>query len=126
MSVVELYAPKTASRRYPSNWHALALSIRHAAHLKCAFPGCQARHLAVGYWDGAQFIEAIVPPLGERLVRVLIAAAHLDRTPATADKKQLMAFCQRHHLWYDRAENIVIKRSRLKSLSYELPHIPRS
>lgn len=104
--------------RYPADWKAIRERILRRALWRCEWPGCKALHLDVGWWRGEKFF-----PMGRalrdagakagdeigcfdgtsiRLIKIVLTIAHLDHTPENCAEENLRAWCQRHHLAYDR------------------------
>lgn len=115
---------------YPSNWPSISYERKEAAHWACEHPGCTARHYAVGYWSGENWIELEAPPdttpafvgrwstLKQRaaeiqwsrdgddqdatkIIVIVLTTAHLDHDPTNCDPTNLKVWCQRHHHRYD-------------------------
>ncbi len=95
--------------RYPHNWEAISRRIRfERAGGVCEYPGCDARHGAVGYrgvdgtWyeeDGERYIpdEAMHRPP----VTCVLTVAHIDHDTTNNADDNLRAWCQYHHLRHD-------------------------
>jgi hypothetical protein len=77
--------------RYPKDWPAISLRIRHRAEWRCEqvdYLGvrCDAEHGKPHPITGS---------------KVVLTVAHLDHTPEHCHDSNLMAMCQRCHLRYD-------------------------
>lgn len=104
--------------RYPRDWKDIRERILRRALWRCEHPGCGALHRDVGWWRGETFV-----PMGRalrdagaqagdviacfdgstiKLIRIVLTIAHLDHTPENCADANLRAWCQRHHLAYDR------------------------
>lgn len=104
--------------RYPENWPEIRLAILQRARYRCEWPGCEAPHREVGYWLKGEFV-----PMGQnlkfagfkagnyvacsdgsmlKLLMIVLTVAHKDHTPENCEPSNLAAWCQRHHLAYDR------------------------
>lgn len=77
--------------RYPKNWKQIRAAILERAGHQCEgspdFPDCR----AVNY-----------EPHPETGSKVVLTIAHLDHVPENCDHSNLMAWCQRCHLNYDK------------------------
>lgn len=92
-------SPIRASQRgrYPRNWAAISRYIRFIrAGGRCECQGecglhhdrrCTERHGDKALWAGG---------------KVILTVAHLDHVPEHCDESNLLAYCQRCHLRYDR------------------------
>lgn len=117
--------------RYPADWPQIRQRILTRAQYRCEWPGCAARHHAVGRWHftlagwvfnpchGSQLLnragrglltyaEARAVVLADRdvhaeqpLTVIVLTIAHLDHVPEHCEPENLRAWCQRHHLAYD-------------------------
>ncbi len=107
--------PENAAR-YPANWAEIREQTLARAGYRCQWPGCGARHHAVGYWEGEQFVQiALRGDLASlnaeaadtaqrhqrKVILLVLTIAHLDHTPENCAPQNLRAWCQRHHLRYD-------------------------
>ncbi len=105
-------------KRYPPDWKAISLAARARAGDRCEWPECGALNGAVGYWEeGSRFVQlgesvdqagelidaAILD--GHKVIRIVLTVAHLDQQPEHCEPENLRAWCQRHHLRYDRAQH---------------------
>jgi hypothetical protein len=77
--------------RYPKNWPAISLAIRHRAEWQCEQVD------AYGVRCGAVHGEPH-PVTGSK---VILTVAHLDHIPENCDEGNLLAMCQRCHNAYD-------------------------
>ena len=105
-------------RRYPKDWPEIRARILRRALWRCEWPGCNALHRDVGWWRGDTFVhmnralrdagakagDRIAcydgPPI--KLILIVLTIAHLDHQPENCADDNLQAWCQRHHLGYDR------------------------
>lgn len=105
--------------RYPADWKQIRERILRRALWRCEWPGCEALHRDIGWWrDDGKFV-----PMGRnlrdagakagdriacagggeiKLIMIVLTIAHLDHTPENCADDNLAAWCQRHHLAYDR------------------------
>jgi 5-methylcytosine-specific restriction endonuclease McrA len=101
------------AHRYPADWLEIRARILQRAGHRCEWPGCGARNYAAGYWDHEEFVDVgvgVIDPriavglalLGHRMLRIVLTIAHLDHMPENSVPENLRAWCQRHHLRYDR------------------------
>ncbi len=113
-------------KKYPPNWKTeIRPRIMERAGGVCEWPGCTAKHKALGFWkrDGT-FEELSEGHLGDveaewaeiqgyKIIQIILTIAHLDHDPENWDvgDDRLAAFCQRHHLRYDAPHR---KKKRLK------------
>lgn len=106
--------------RYPADWKQIRERILRRALWRCEWPGCNALHRDVGWWRqadgvfvpmghalrdaGAKAGDEIACAGGEtiKLIMIVLTIAHLDHTPENCADDNLRAWCQRHHLAYDR------------------------
>lgn len=82
--------------RYPKNWKAISLSIRHRASWICECIG----ECGTGHDPGRCTAENGGLTSGGG--RVVLTVAHLDHTPENCAPENLKAMCQRCHLNYDK------------------------
>lgn len=123
-------------RRYPSNWLSeIRPAILARAGYACERDGCGARQYDVGIWSEdrrgrmnwvcEQSNETHALATQHKLIMadrwemprtiIVLTIAHLDHAPENCDPSNLRAFCQRHHLEYDRQHHS--KSSRLTRLA---------
>lgn len=131
--------------RYPADWPEIRLRILQRARYQCEHPGCTARHNGAGWWElhaGVWTFFPLTRALREagyqvgghicvatdqktwwhtaRIIRVILTVAHLDHTPENCDDDNLRAWCQRHHLAYDRIHHLqtawMTRRARANTL----------
>ena len=104
--------------KYPADWPGISRQIREQAGDRCEWPGCGVPNGAVGArdrfgaWHDGDEIEGMGYQQGEHLfgadwdwkmVRIVLTVAHLFHDPGCKDPTHLRAWCQKHHLGYDRA-----------------------
>lgn len=116
--------------RYPRNWPQIRAGILERAAHRCEWEGCGVKNHAIGYWQGAAFVqicmkgehdtldvEAADLADGFKVIEIVLTVAHLDHTPENCDAENLRAWCQRHHLRYDAKHHVetaaMTRRSRL-------------
>jgi hypothetical protein len=104
---------------YPPDWRDLSRRIRFGraggrcetcrrphARLVCSLPDGRWYDADEGIWRSGVGSEAAPPALAEtlplRIVRVVLASAHLDHDPTNNAWDNLRALCQRCHLLHDR------------------------
>jgi hypothetical protein len=103
--------------RYPKDWPEIRARILQRARMRCEHPGCEATHLAEGFWRNDKFVHmpralrdagfevghsvACADGTYLKLIRIVLTIAHLDHTPENCADSNLLAMCQRHHLAYD-------------------------
>jgi hypothetical protein len=104
--------------RYPADWPRIRDRILTRARGRCEWPGCTATHHTIGFWE----TDGTFQPLPDKLwhagyrpghtvattrgdfkvLRIILTVAHLDHQPENCADDNLRAWCQRHHLAYDR------------------------
>ena len=124
--------------RYPSDWKAISLRIRHErAENMCECTGqCGDDHelnsnpaarccapngawvsrfsdrpggfYTMRWWTPGEGW----PEDGQRPIKIVLTVAHLDHTPENCGDANLLAMCQRCHLRYDREHHAETRRSR--------------
>ncbi|MEY2689497.1 MAG: hypothetical protein RL375_3696 [Pseudomonadota bacterium] len=104
--------------RYPKDWPQIRERILRRALWRCEHPGCGALHRDVGWWRDDKFVymsrsmrdagckagDVIRCSDGSsiKLIMIVLTIAHLDHQPENCADDNLRAWCQRHHLAYDR------------------------
>ncbi len=107
--------------RYPKDWKDVRHRILQRANWRCEHPNCRARHGVTGYWRKGLFhrlpdvlwdagytagdVVACDDGLQLKLIKIVLTIAHLDHTPENCADDNLRAWCQKHHLAYDRAHH---------------------
>jgi len=87
--------------RYPKDWPTISRAIRYTragGRCECAGECGPDRHAG-----RCPAEDAHPHPVTGSLV--VLTVAHLDHTPENVDPANLLAMCQRCHLWYDRAHH---------------------
>jgi len=107
--------------KYPADWPEISERIRHSrAEGRCECRGeCGQRleHLATD--DRCYNVDGM--PAYFSGAKVVLTAAHLDRTPEHSEDENLRAFCQSCHLWYDRDHHAQTRReTRAKALADQM------
>jgi hypothetical protein len=119
--------------RYPPRreWLAIRAEVLARAGNRCEWPGCGLEHLALGlrdlagkWWPFEDFEHGRVPDEvafekdGETPrngMRIVLTIAHRDHTPENngepGNRPNLAAWCQHHHLAYDRIHHLVNARA---------------
>ena len=112
--------------RYPKDWKDVRHRILQRANWRCEHQGCRARHGVTGYWRKGLFHrlpdvlwdagytagDMVACENGEKLkvIKIVLTIAHLDHTPENNGeagyRPNLKAWCQYHHLAYDRAHHL--------------------
>jgi hypothetical protein len=122
--------------RYPAHWPQIRTQQLGRARYCCQWPGCGARHHAVGRWQRTIAGYVFQPLSGSReqnlagqgmlsfkearaiakadrdvwaeepLLVIVLTIAHLDHTPENCEPENLRAWCQRHHLAYDQDHHV--------------------
>lgn len=113
--------------RYPKDWKAIRAEVLERAGNKCEWDGCAVQNGEWGvrdiegrFWSSKAFAEGEVPEetIFERDDRmklkmafpIVLTIAHLDHTPENngeaGNRPNLKAWCQYHHLAYDRAHHL--------------------
>ena len=92
--------------------------LRRALY-RCEHDGCRAIHRELGYWldgtwvplprilrdagyDRAGQVVACSDGQDLKIIMIVLTIAHLDHQPENCADDNLRAWCQRHHLGYDR------------------------
>lgn len=107
--------------RYPKDWKQVRERILKRANYRCEHEGCRARHGVTGYWFEGRFrtmndalwnagykagdVVACDDGLQLKLIKIVLTIAHLDHQPENCADDNLRAWCQKHHLAYDRAHH---------------------
>lgn len=109
--------------RYPADWPEVRERILRRALWRCEWPGCEALHRDVGWWRfdgkfipmgralrdaGAKAGHSIDCADGStiKLLMIVLTIAHLDHQPENCADDNLRAWCQRHHLAYDKPHHM--------------------
>lgn len=112
--------------RYPKDWKAIRAEVLARATNQCEWEGCGVYHGEWGlrdldgkWWQSADFENGNVPEdvLFEKdgqeprkAYRIILTIAHLDHTPENngepGNRPNLRAWCQYHHLAYDRPHHL--------------------
>lgn len=94
--------------RYPKDWKAISLAIRHDAQQRCECTGeCGVNHfeemeLQNGVGSASHLCMAVnYQPHPVTGSKVILTVAHLDHKPENCDRANLKAMCQRCHNRYD-------------------------
>jgi len=100
--------------RYPKEWPSIRADILARAGNRCEWPGCGVANRSVGIWRAGVFfkladsvvetdesVDAAVAD-GGKVTEIVLTIAHKDHVPEHVDHSNLAAWCQRHHLAYDR------------------------
>jgi hypothetical protein len=92
--------------KYPPNWPAIRERILLRAGYRCEWPGCGARNGWWAIWVSAEnrlFRRPTWKPApGLRVTRIVLTIAHKDYNPTNNADDNLAAWCQYHHLLWDR------------------------
>lgn len=92
--------------KYPPNWPMIRARILLRARHRCEWPGCGAPNGWWGFWTSAhhrQFLPPTRKPWpGVKAVKIVLTVAHLDHNPTNNADDNLAAWCQYHHLLWDR------------------------
>jgi hypothetical protein len=91
---------------YPPNWPAIRQRILFRARSRCEWPQCGAPN---GWWavwvsvhERKFFRPAWTPRPGLRTTKIVLTIAHKDHYPSNNADENLAAWCQYHHLLWDR------------------------
>lgn len=103
--------------RYPADWKQIREQILARAHGRCEWPGCNAKHRTIGFWETDGSFQPLTDRLWEagyrpgstvattrgdfKVLQIVLTIAHLDHQPENCADDNLRAWCQRHHLAYD-------------------------
>jgi hypothetical protein len=92
--------------KYPADWKQISLRIRERDNNQCKFCGVPnyafVTRDAQGQWRILKGMELDTAGLdGDKVTRVVLTVAHLDRGPKDCADDRLAALCQRCHLLYD-------------------------
>jgi len=104
--------------RYPPDWREIRAEVLARASYQCEWPGCGIGHGWIGYRDERGIFQRLEDDdefatvadladvdgcyLGYHVIRIVLTIAHLDHRPENCDRRNLRAWCQKHHLAYDR------------------------
>jgi 5-methylcytosine-specific restriction endonuclease McrA len=112
--------------RYPRDWQQIRARILSRAQNRCEQCGAPNRTMVMRdsttymLADGQVFEATTGEKLGlargseypgTRSVLIVLTIAHLDHTPENCDESNLLAFCQRCHLAYDKTHHIANSRA---------------
>lgn len=127
--------------RYPKDWKAIRTEVLARAGNRCEWEGCGVengewglRDLAGKWWRSMDFADGLVPEdtLFERdgetprtAYKIVLTLAHLDHTPENngepGNRPNLRAWCQYHHLAYDRPHHLANGRKTREAKKGQLP-----
>jgi len=107
-------------KNYPDNWKTeIRPRILERDNHQCKF--CKVKNYATGWRvkDGenqGEFVSCSMDVIDEVIprdckpIKIVLTVAHLDHKLELHDDTNLAALCQRCHLEYDRAQNIINRR----------------
>lgn len=92
--------------RYPADWSKIRQLILFRARNRCEWPGCGAPNGWWAYWsspDERHFARPTWKPRpGMQVTKIVLTVAHKDHDTTNNEDENLAAWCQYHHLSWDR------------------------
>lgn len=92
--------------KYPPDWPEIRQRILTRAHNRCEWPGCGAPNGWFAFWSptGTRHVVPLSrhPGAGTKVSLIVLTVAHKDHDVTRNEDDNLAAWCQYHHLAWDR------------------------